>query len=229
MIIRVSLTLLFCISFIGCAEDPAEEITSTDTAAAAAETEADSHSATDHSSDHAGTETSHTGEGPMSGPLRFEMETLAGEKVALSKYKGNVVLMVNVASECGLTPQYEQLQALHKKYADKGLSVVAFPCNQFGGQEPGSADEIQEFCSTKYGVEFDMMAKVDVNGDGACDLYKHLTSLETQPQGSGDIGWNFEKFLVDRAGNVINRFSPRMTPEDAGVVAAIETALAATP
>jgi glutathione peroxidase len=165
----------------------------------------------------------------MSGPLSFEMETLAGEKVALSKYKGNVVLMVNVASECGLTPQYEKLQALHSKYADQGLSVIGFPCNQFGGQEPGSAEDIQEFCSTKYSVEFDMMAKVDVNGDDACALYKHLTALDTKPEGPGNIGWNFEKFLVDRTGNVIHRFSPRVEPDDAEVVNAIETALTATP
>lgn len=165
----------------------------------------------------------------MSGPLSYEMETLAGEKVALAKYKGNVVLMVNVASKCGLTPQYEQLQALHKTYADQGLSVVGFPCNQFGGQEPGSAEDIQEFCATKYSVEFDMMAKIDVNGDGACDLYKHLTTLETEPQAAGDIGWNFEKFLIDRTGKVINRFSPRVSPDDAEVIKAIKTALAATP
>ena len=170
-----------------------------------------------------------TEEKEMSGPLSYEMETLAGEKVALAKYKGNVVLMVNVASKCGLTPQYEQLQALHKTYADQGLSVVGFPCNQFGGQEPGSAEDIQEFCATKYSVEFDMMAKIDVNGDGACDLYKHLTTLETEPQAAGDIGWNFEKFLIDRTGKVINRFSPRVSPDDAEVIKAIKTALAATP
>ena len=159
--------------------------------------------------------------------LSYEMQTLAGENVALSKYDGQVVLMVNVASECGLTPQYEQLQALHKQYADKGLAVVGFPCNQFGGQEPGSADEIQTFCKSNYGVEFDMFAKVDVNGDNACDLYKYLTGLETQPQGVGKISWNFEKFLVNREGNVVARFSPQVKPDAPEVIEAIEGALAA--
>ncbi len=167
-----------------------------------------------------------TGE-PAMNALSYEMQTLAGENVALSKYDGQVVLMVNVASECGLTPQYEQLQALHKQYADKGLAVVGFPCNQFGGQEPGSADEIQTFCKSNYGVEFDMFAKVDVNGDNACDLYKYLTGLETQPQGAGKISWNFEKFLVNREGNVVARFSPQVKPDAPEVIEAIEGALAA--
>jgi len=159
--------------------------------------------------------------------LSYDMTTLGGETASLSKYEGNVVLMVNVASECGLTPQYEQLQALHQKYSGQGLAVVGFPCNQFGGQEPGTADEIQQFCSKNYGVEFDMFAKVDVNGEDACDLYKYLTGLDTQPKGSGDIGWNFEKFLISRDGNVVARFGPQTKPDAPEIIEAVETALAA--
>ena len=159
--------------------------------------------------------------------LSYDMKTLSGESVSLSKYQGKVVLMVNVASECGLTPQYEQLQALHQKYSEQGLAIVGFPCNQFGGQEPGTAEEIQQFCSKNYGVEFDMFAKVDVNGDGACDLYKYLTQLDTEPAGAGDIGWNFEKFLVGRDGNVLARYSPRTSPDAPEVIEAVEAALAA--
>lgn len=158
--------------------------------------------------------------------LSYDMTTLGGDTVSLSKYKGNVVLMVNVASECGLTPQYEQLQALHQKYSGQGLAVVGFPCNQFGAQEPGTAEEIQQFCSQNYGVEFDMFAKVDVNGEGACDLYKYLTQLDTQPKGPGDIGWNFEKFLIGRDGDVIARYSPQTTPDAPEIIEAVETALA---
>ena len=159
--------------------------------------------------------------------LSYDMTTLGGETVSLSKYKGNVVLMVNVASECGLTPQYEQLQALHQKYSGQGLAVVGFPCNQFGGQEPGTAEEIQQFCSQNYGVEFDMFAKVDVNGEDACDLYKYLTQLDTQPKGAGDIGWNFEKFLIGRDGNVVARYGSQTTPDAPEIIEAVETALAA--
>ena len=114
--------------------------------------------------------------------------------------------MVNVASECGLTPQYEQLQALHKKYAKDGLAVIGFPCNQFGKQEPGDADKIGSFCKDHYGVEFDMFDKIEVNGPGACPLYKHLTALATKPKGAGDVSWNFEKFLIDRSGKGGRRF-----------------------
>jgi len=157
--------------------------------------------------------------------LDFKMKTLAGKEVELGKYQGKVVLVVNVASKCGLTPQYEQLQALHKKYAEKGLAVVGFPCNQFRAQEPGTADQIQEFCSTKYGVKFDLFEKIEVNGDGACKLYKHLTSLETKPKGPGDISWNFEKFLIGRNGEVVARFAPKTKPDAPEVVKAIEAEL----
>lgn len=158
--------------------------------------------------------------------LQLSMTSLAGEKVDFNKYKGKVILVVNTASKCGLTPQYEGLQALHEKYQSKGLAVVGFPCNQFGTQEPGSSKDISEFCTTKYGVKFDMFEKIDVNGREACDLYKYLTSLNLKPAGTGDITWNFEKFLIDRQGNVIARFSPRTKPNDADLVAAIEGALA---
>lgn len=157
--------------------------------------------------------------------LAFKMKTLDGKDVDLAKYQGKVVLFVNVASQCGLTPQYEQLQALHDKYGEKGLAVIGVPCNQFGGQEPGSAEEIQEFCKDNYGVTFDLLAKVDVNGDEACPLYKYLTALKTKPAGEGKISWNFEKFLVNREGQVVARFAPRTKPDDAAVVEAIEGAL----
>lgn len=158
--------------------------------------------------------------------ISFKMNSLDGKEVSLSqKYKGKVLLVVNVASKCGLTPQYTELEALHEKYADKGLCVLGFPCNQFGKQEPGTAEEIREFCTAKYGVKFDMFAKIDVNGDGACPLYKHLTALQAQPKGPGDITWNFEKFLVGRDGKVVARYAPRTKPNDPLVIAAIEAEL----
>jgi glutathione peroxidase len=160
-------------------------------------------------------------------PLAVTMETLDGKEVDLAKeYEGKVVLIVNVASKCGLTPQYKQLQTLHDKYSQEGLAVLGFPCNQFGKQEPGSADEIASFCDKNYGVKFDMFAKIDVNKDTACDLYKTLTSTDTQPVGKGDISWNFEKFLIGRDGQVLARFSPRTKPDDPEVIQAIEKALA---
>ena len=158
--------------------------------------------------------------------LNGTMKSLAGEEVKLAeKYNGRVVLVVNVASRCGLTPQYKGLQALHEQYVEQGLSVVGFPCNQFGGQEPGTAEEIQEFCSSKFDVSFDMFDKIDVNGDEACPLYQQLTSLDTQPVGEGDISWNFEKFLIARDGKVVARFSPRTKPDDEQLLAAIKQEL----
>jgi len=145
--------------------------------------------------------------------LAFEMETLDGKKVDLNSYAGKVILVVNVASECGLTGQYEGLQALHEKYKDKGLVVLGFPCNQFGSQEPGSAAEIKSFCTKNYGVTFDMFAKIDVNGDKAAPFFKHLTALETKPKGSGKVSWNFEKFLIGRDGSVVGRFAPTTAPD----------------
>ena len=162
----------------------------------------------------------------VSKPLSFTMKSLDGKDVGLSKYEGKVVLIVNVASKCGLTPQYGQLQALHDKYAGDGLAILGFPCNQFLWQEPGNAEQIQEFCRVNYGVTFDMFAKVNVKGKEACDLYKTLTALDTKPVGPGKISWNFEKFIIGRDGEVVARFSPRTKPDDPAVLKVIEAELA---
>ena len=159
--------------------------------------------------------------------LDFKMKSLDGKQVDLNQYKGNVVLVVNVASECGLTPQYSQLQALHEKYGPKGLRVLGFPCNQFGRQEPGTAEEISEFCSSNYGVTFDLFEKVDVNGEDACPLYQLLTQLNAKPKGAGDVSWNFEKFLINRDGKVVHRFEPQTKPNDPVVIGVIEGELKA--
>jgi glutathione peroxidase len=160
-------------------------------------------------------------------PLQVTMKTLDGQDVDLAKtYHGKVVLVVNVASKCGLTPQYKQLQALHEKYGSKGLAILGFPCNQFGKQEPGTSEEIASFCEKNYGVKFDMFAKIDVNKESAAELYKMLTAADTQPVGKGDISWNFEKFLIGRDGQLVARFSPRTKPDDAELIAAIEKELA---
>ena len=158
--------------------------------------------------------------------LNFTMKSIDGKKVNLTQYAGKVVLIVNVASECGLTDQYDQLQALNKKYGKKGLAVLGFPCNQFGGQEPGTETEIKQFCRSNYGVTFDMFAKVEVNGEKACGLYKYLTSAKTKPVGPSKIGWNFEKFLLDRSGHVIARFDPNTSPDDKKLVATLRKHLA---
>lgn len=157
--------------------------------------------------------------------LSFEMKTLDGKPKKLKEYRGKALLIVNVASRCGLTPQYADLQDLHEKYAKKGLAILAFPCNQFGGQEPGTPTEIASFCEDKYGVEFDLFEKLNVNGEERHPLYEYLTKLETKPQKKGDIQWNFEKFVVDREGNVIARFHPRVKPRDRPMIEAIEKAL----
>ena len=161
----------------------------------------------------------------MSTPLSFTMKSLGGKDVDLSKYEGKVVLIVNVASKCGLTPQYEQLQALHENHAEDGLAVLGFPCNQFLWQEPGTAEKIREFCRVNYGVTFDMFAKVKVKGDGACDLYQTLTAHDTEPVGPGKISWNFEKFVIGRNGEVVARFSPRTKPDDPELLKVIEAEL----
>jgi glutathione peroxidase len=166
------------------------------------------------------------GPGKVPAALNFQMKTLDGKDVSLRDYQGKVLLIVNVASRCGLTPQYKELQALHEKYSGEGLAILGFPCNQFGSQEPGTAEEIQQFCTANYGVKFAMFSKVNVNGDEACDLYKHLTALDTQPVGPGKISWNFEKFLVGRKGDVVARFAPRTKPDAADVISLIEAELA---
>ena len=158
--------------------------------------------------------------------LDFKMQLLDGTEFDLADHRGKVVVIVNVASKCGLTPQYEQLQSLHEKYAEKGLVVLGFPCNQFLRQEPGTADEIREFCRVNYGVTFPLFAKIEVNGDDAADLYKHLTSLATRPVKAGPIGWNFAKFIIGRDGAVKARFSPRTKPDDPKVLKVIEAELA---
>lgn len=158
--------------------------------------------------------------------LNFKMKSLDGEEVDLSKYKGKVLLIVNTASQCGYTPQYKGLEALHEKYADKGLVVLGFPCNQFGGQEPGTETEIGEFCKKNYGVKFDMFSKVDVNGPQQCDLYKFLTSEKTDPEHAGPIAWNFEKFVVSRDGQIVQRYKSAMKPDSPQLVKRIESELA---
>jgi len=163
-------------------------------------------------------------------PLDEDMKTLDGKMVNLAdKYKDKVVLLVNVASKCGLTPQYEQLEALHDKYGKQGLAIVGVPCNQFNGQEPGMSDEIAQFCKDRYGVEFDLMAKVNVNGAEAAPLYKHLTSKKSNPKFPGDITWNFEKFLFNRDGQLVARFAPKVKPDSREVVEVIESELAKKP
>ncbi len=177
--------------------------------------------------------------------LNTPVTTIDGEKTTLEGYKGKVLLIVNVASKCGLTPQYEQLEALQTSLQNEGFTVLGFPCNQFLGQEPGSEEEIKTFCSTTYGVTFPLFSKIDVNGDTRHPLYSLLTRLAPKavaPEGSGfyermaskgrapahpgDILWNFEKFLIGRDGQIINRFSPDMTPDDPILTAAIKQAIA---
>lgn len=157
----------------------------------------------------------------------FTMDDIDGNPVAFESFKGKVILVVNTASKCGLTPQYEALQALYAKYRDRGLVVLGFPANNFRGQEPGSNEEIKEFCSTKYGVEFPMFSKISVLGDDIHPLYRYLTSGAGNADLAGDITWNFEKFLFDRSGRVAARYSPRTKPDAEEVVKAIETLLEA--
>jgi glutathione peroxidase len=163
---------------------------------------------------------------PVPPVLNFTMNSLDGKPVDLSKYAGKVVLIVNVASKCGYTPQYKQLQALHEKFADKGLTILGFPANDFGKQEPGTNEEIASFCAKNYGVEFDMFAKVAVTGDDKCALYEFLTSEKTDPDHAGEVKWNFEKFLIGRNGEIVNRFRSKVEPSSEEMVKAIETELA---
>jgi glutathione peroxidase len=157
--------------------------------------------------------------------LDIPVATLAGEPGDLSALRGKVLLVVNVASRCGLTPQYAGLERLQEKYGAEGFSVVGFPCNQFMGQEPGSSEEIATFCSATYGVSFPLFEKIEVNGPEAHPLYQELTQHADADGTAGDVQWNFEKFLVSRDGTVLSRFRPRVEPEDASITEAIEAAL----
>ena len=150
----------------------------------------------------------------MSNLHDFTADTLAGKSMALSGLKGRVVVVVNTASQCGLTPQYKGLEQLHQSYKAQGLEIIGFPCNQFGGQEPGAAEEIGAFCQQNYGVSFRMMDKIEVNGEGAHSLYKWLVKAAPGLLGSEAIKWNFTKFLIGRDGNVIKRFAPQTEPAD---------------
>ncbi|MCX4587396.1 glutathione peroxidase [Streptomyces sp. NBC_01481] len=156
-------------------------------------------------------------------PLR----TLNGEPTSLADYEGKAVLLVNVASKCGLTPQYAGLERLQKQFGEQGFSVVGVPCNQFAGQEPGSAEEIESFCSATYGVTFPMLEKTDVNGADRHPLFAELTKVADAEGEAGDIQWNFEKFLIGKDGQVVSRIRPRTEPEDPAVIAAIEALLSA--
>lgn len=156
----------------------------------------------------------------------FTEKRIDGTNEPLSKYAGKVALVVNVASKCGLTPQYAGLEALYRELGPKGLVVLGFPCNQFMGQEPGTDADIAAFCSTKYDVSFPMFSKIDVNGETRDPLYAWLTSVDAGPEGAGDIAWNFGKFVIGRDGSVVARFSPKVAPDAAELRAAIERALA---
>jgi glutathione peroxidase len=158
--------------------------------------------------------------------LDFAMKNIDGKDVKLGKYKGDVLLVVNVASKCGYTPQYEGLESIFEKYKAKGFVVLGFPANNFGSQEPGTNTEIKDFCESKYKVTFPMFAKISVKGDDQDPLYKFLTDRETDPEFAGDITLNFNKFLVDRKGKVVARFSSKDTPESEAVTKAIEKYLA---
>jgi glutathione peroxidase len=155
----------------------------------------------------------------------FTMKSIDGQQVGLGSYHGKVVLLVNVASKCGFTPQYAALEALYEKYKDRGLVIVGVPANNFMSQEPGTDAEIKQFCTNKYNVTFPMMSKVSVKGDDKTPLYVFLTGQSTDPKFSGEIKWNFTKFLFDRNGNPVARFEPNVTPDSPQVIAAIESAL----
>jgi glutathione peroxidase len=159
----------------------------------------------------------------------FSVKTIDGSPKSLGDYRGKALLIVNVASRCGLTPQYEGLEQLHEAYGSRGLAVLGFPANEFGAQEPGSNDQIKEFCTSRYGVKFDMFAKVKVKGPGIDPLFLYLTSKETDAAFAGDIKWNFNKFLIGRDGSVLARFEPQVEPTSPEVKRAIEKALEAPP
>jgi len=155
----------------------------------------------------------------------FQAKTIDGKERSLRDYAGKVALVVNVASKCGLTPQYEGLEKLYEAERGRGLEVLGFPCNQFAGQEPGTDAEVQEFCKLTYGVAFPLFSKIDVNGANRHPLYAWLTSVDAKPEGAGDIKWNFGKFVIGKDGAVVARFGPRTAPDDPELVATIEKAL----
>jgi len=156
----------------------------------------------------------------------FRIKSIDGEETSLADYEGKVLLVVNVASKCGLTPHYAGLQKIYDEHEGDGFAVLGFPCNQFGGQEPGSEADVKSFCETRYGVTFPMFSKIEVNGDGRAPLYAWLTAEKTQPDGPGDIAWNFAKFLIGKDGRVRARFDPRVEPTSAEIRNAIVEALA---
>jgi glutathione peroxidase len=160
-----------------------------------------------------------------SSALDFTLKSIDGKPSPLAQYRGKVTLLVNVASRCGFTPQYTGLEAIYEKYKDRGFVILGFPANNFGGQEPGSDEEIKTFCSSKYQVTFPMYSKISVAGADAAPLYQFLTDKKLNPATGGEIQWNFTKFLVDRNGKVIARFEPDVTPESGEVTGAIEKAL----
>ncbi|WP_433548759.1 glutathione peroxidase [Streptomyces sp. CA-294286] len=155
------------------------------------------------------------------------LNTLDGAPTSLAAHKGKAVLVVNVASKCGLTPQYAGLEELQKSYADRGFTVLGVPCNQFAGQEPGSAEEIATFCSASYGVSFPLLEKIEVNGEHRHPLYTELTKVSDADGKAGDVQWNFEKFLISPTGDVVARFRPRTEPNDSALVAAVDAHLPA--
>jgi glutathione peroxidase len=159
------------------------------------------------------------------GLFDHQINRITGEPATLAEHKGDLLLIVNVASKCGLTPQYTGLQKIQEEYGDRGFSVLGFPCNQFLGQEPGTAEEIQEFCSTTYGIDFPLFEKIDVNGDDRHPIYEELTATADAEGHSGDIRWNFEKFLVSPGGEIVARFNPTVEPEDPQITQAIEANL----
>jgi len=165
------------------------------------------------------------GDSKVTSPLDYKMAGIDGKEVDLSKYKGKVVLIVNVASECGYTKQYTGLQAIYAKYEKSGFVVLGVPANDFGSQEPGTNDEIAKFCSSKYNVTFPMVGKVAVKGKDQTPLYQFLTAKETNPKYAGDIGWNFEKFLVNKKGEVVGKFKSGIAPESDELIKAITTEL----
>jgi glutathione peroxidase len=160
-----------------------------------------------------------------SGVLEYTLNSIDGQPAPLSAYKGKVVLIVNVASKCGFTPQYEGLEAIYRKYKDQGFVILGFPANNFGGQEPGTNEEIKTFCSSKYNVTFPMYSKISVKGDDKAPLYQFLTGKNTNPELGGEIKWNFTKFLVDRNGKVVSRFESPVKPDSPEMTGAIEKAL----